>query len=167
MTSTDCLDKHVNRKVCHRLYVQRLKSIFQFFGRRHTKSEEVLRPDTRAGSFRIVRRKAIRDPYRWREVHLDISLIYPKANHTPATFTILNFPVDNLEHAMDDLTKLGVRFEIYNEGDLKTDEKRVFLSAAMVRKSHGLKTQPAMCCLCLKENKRKNKLLTFIIDSSP
>src|SRR2546427_12946008 len=85
-------------------------------------------------------------------------LIYPKANHTPATFTILNFPVDNLEHAMDDLTKLGVRFEIYNEGDLKMDEKRVFLSAAMVRKSHGLKTQPAMCCLCLKENKRKNRI---------
>ena len=55
-------------------------------------------------------------------------LIYPKANHTPATFTILNFPVDNLEHAMDDLTKLGVRFEIYNEGDLKTDEKGISLS---------------------------------------
>jgi hypothetical protein len=32
-------------------------------------------------------------------------LIYPKANHTPATFTILNFPVDNLEQAIDDLTK--------------------------------------------------------------
>jgi catechol 2,3-dioxygenase-like lactoylglutathione lyase family enzyme len=84
-------------------------------------------------------------------------LIYPKANHTPATFTILNFPVDNIEQAMDDLTKIGVRFEIYNEGDLKTDEK-VFLSAAMVRKSHGLKPQPAMCCLCLKENKRKNRV---------
>ncbi len=55
-------------------------------------------------------------------------LMYPKANHTPATFTILNFPVDNLEHAMDDLTKLGVRFEIYNEGDLKTDEKGISLS---------------------------------------
>jgi catechol-2,3-dioxygenase len=55
-------------------------------------------------------------------------LIYPKANHTPATFTILNFPVDNLEQAMDDLTKLGVRFEIYNEGDLKTDEKGISLS---------------------------------------
>jgi catechol 2,3-dioxygenase-like lactoylglutathione lyase family enzyme len=55
-------------------------------------------------------------------------LIYPKANHTPATFTILNFPVDNLEQAMDDLTKIGVRFEIYNEGDLKTDEKGISLS---------------------------------------
>ena len=55
-------------------------------------------------------------------------LIYPKANHTPATFTILNFPVDNLEQAMDDLTKRGVRFEIYNEGGVKTDEKGVSLS---------------------------------------
>ena len=56
-------------------------------------------------------------------------LIYPKANHTPATFTILNFPVDNLEQAIDDLTKRGVRFKIYNEGDVKTDEKGISLSS--------------------------------------
>jgi len=55
-------------------------------------------------------------------------LIYPKANHTAATFTILNFPVVNLGQAMDDLTKRGVRFEIYNEGDVKTDKKGVSLS---------------------------------------
>ena len=53
-------------------------------------------------------------------------LIYPKPNHTPATFTILNFPVANVEEAVDELTRRGVRFEIYNEGDLKTDEKGVF-----------------------------------------
>lgn len=52
-------------------------------------------------------------------------LIYSKPNHTPATFTILNFPVDNIEEAVDQLTKLGVRFERY-EGDLKTDEKGIF-----------------------------------------
>ena len=52
-------------------------------------------------------------------------LIYPKPNHTPATFTILNFPVDNIEEAVDRLTKSGVRFERY-EGDLKTDENGVF-----------------------------------------
>ena len=56
-------------------------------------------------------------------------LIYPKANHTPATFTILNFPVDNLELAIVDLTNRGVRFEIYNEGDIKTDEKGISLSS--------------------------------------
>ena len=53
-------------------------------------------------------------------------LIYPKPNHTPATFTILNFPVDNVEEAVDKLTKRGVHFEIYNEENLKTDEKGIF-----------------------------------------
>lgn len=53
-------------------------------------------------------------------------LIYAKPNHTPATFTILNFPVANIEQAVDELTRRGVRFETYNEGDLKTDEKGIF-----------------------------------------
>jgi catechol 2,3-dioxygenase-like lactoylglutathione lyase family enzyme len=51
-------------------------------------------------------------------------LIYPKPNHVPATFTILNFPVDNIESAVDELAKRGVRFESY-EGDIKTDEKGI------------------------------------------
>jgi catechol 2,3-dioxygenase-like lactoylglutathione lyase family enzyme len=51
--------------------------------------------------------------------------IYPKPNHTPATFTILNFPVDDIEQAVNELTKRGVRFEHYNQGDLKTDEKGI------------------------------------------
>jgi catechol 2,3-dioxygenase-like lactoylglutathione lyase family enzyme len=51
--------------------------------------------------------------------------IYPKPNHRPATFTVLNFPVNNVEEAVDSLNKLGVRFERY-EGDLKTDEKGIF-----------------------------------------
>ena len=52
-------------------------------------------------------------------------LIYPKPNHTPATFTILNFPVDNVEQAVDELISRGVRFEHYDEEDLKTDEKGI------------------------------------------
>jgi catechol 2,3-dioxygenase-like lactoylglutathione lyase family enzyme len=52
-------------------------------------------------------------------------LIYPKPNHAPATFTILNFPVDNVDKAVDELTKRGVHFEIYSQPDLKTDEKGV------------------------------------------
>ena len=52
-------------------------------------------------------------------------LIYPKPNHTPATFTILNFPVDNVDKAVDELTKRGVRFEIYNQLDIKTNEKGI------------------------------------------
>ena len=53
-------------------------------------------------------------------------LMYPKENHTPATFTILNFPVDNIEQTVDDLVRRGVHFESYNEGDLVTDEKGIF-----------------------------------------
>lgn len=52
-------------------------------------------------------------------------MIYPKPNHEPATFTILNFPVDNIDKAVDELIRLGVRFEQY-EGELKTDEKGIF-----------------------------------------
>lgn len=52
-------------------------------------------------------------------------LIYPRPNHTPATFTILNFPVDDIEKAVNELTGRGVQFEQY-EGDLKTDEKGIF-----------------------------------------
>lgn len=53
-------------------------------------------------------------------------LMYPKENHTPATFTILNFPVNNIEQAVDELTSRGVRFESYNDGELVTDEKGIF-----------------------------------------
>jgi predicted enzyme related to lactoylglutathione lyase len=52
-------------------------------------------------------------------------IIYPKTNHTPATFTILNFPVSNIDEAVDELTKRGVKFILYNEGEIKTDEKGV------------------------------------------
>jgi catechol 2,3-dioxygenase-like lactoylglutathione lyase family enzyme len=52
-------------------------------------------------------------------------LIYPKPNHTPATFTILNFPVSNIEKAVNELKELGVPFESYNEVNLKTDENNI------------------------------------------
>ena len=52
-------------------------------------------------------------------------LIYPKPNHVPATFTVLNFPVDDVDLAVDELKKRGVRFEIYDLPDLKTDEKGI------------------------------------------
>lgn len=53
-------------------------------------------------------------------------LVYPKPNHVPATFTVLNFPVDDIDEAVDQLGKRGVRFEIYDTADLKTDERGVF-----------------------------------------
>jgi len=51
--------------------------------------------------------------------------MYPKPNHVPATYTVLNFPVDNIERAVSDLGRRGIRFEHYNEGEIKTDEKGI------------------------------------------
>jgi catechol 2,3-dioxygenase-like lactoylglutathione lyase family enzyme len=51
-------------------------------------------------------------------------LVYPKPDHTPATFTILNFPVDDIEKAVDELAERGVRFERYD--DSNTDEKGIY-----------------------------------------
>ena len=53
------------------------------------------------------------------------TLIYPKPNHQPATFTVLNFPVDNVEKTVDELSQRGVRFEVYNEPNLKTDARGI------------------------------------------
>ena len=53
-------------------------------------------------------------------------LAYPKDDHTPASFTILNFPVDDVEAAVDDLAKRGVTFERYPDMEADMDEKGVF-----------------------------------------
>ena len=53
-------------------------------------------------------------------------LVYPKPDYTPATYTILNFPVDDVERAVDELTAAGVPFEIYTEGEIATDERGVW-----------------------------------------
>jgi predicted enzyme related to lactoylglutathione lyase len=50
-------------------------------------------------------------------------LIYAKPNHTPATFTILNFPVDDIEKAVGELIDKGVRFERYENAGM--DEKGI------------------------------------------
>jgi catechol 2,3-dioxygenase-like lactoylglutathione lyase family enzyme len=52
------------------------------------------------------------------------TLVYPKEDHTPATFTILNFPVEDVDRAVEELTARGVRFERYQGFD--QDEKGVF-----------------------------------------
>jgi catechol 2,3-dioxygenase-like lactoylglutathione lyase family enzyme len=41
-------------------------------------------------------------------------LVYVKPDHTPATYTILNFPVDDIEATVDGLAERGVRFERYD-----------------------------------------------------
>jgi catechol 2,3-dioxygenase-like lactoylglutathione lyase family enzyme len=51
--------------------------------------------------------------------------LYPKPNHTPASFTVLNFPVDDIDEAVDELGALGVTLEHYNLPDIKTDERGI------------------------------------------
>jgi catechol 2,3-dioxygenase-like lactoylglutathione lyase family enzyme len=51
------------------------------------------------------------------------TLVYPKPDFTPATYTILNFPVDDIESAVDELAARGVRFERYDGFD--QDERGV------------------------------------------
>jgi predicted enzyme related to lactoylglutathione lyase len=53
------------------------------------------------------------------------ALMYPKPNHQPATFTVLNFPVENVEKEVEELNKRGVQFEVYNEPNLKTDARGI------------------------------------------
>jgi catechol 2,3-dioxygenase-like lactoylglutathione lyase family enzyme len=57
---------------------------------------------------------------------------YPKRDHQPATFTILNFAVDNIDAAVDDLTSRGVQFEHYDNVP-KTDEKGILRGRAANR----------------------------------
>jgi catechol 2,3-dioxygenase-like lactoylglutathione lyase family enzyme len=51
------------------------------------------------------------------------TLVYPRPDHTPATYTILNFPVEDIDKAVDELTARGVQFERY-EG-IEQDEKGI------------------------------------------
>jgi catechol 2,3-dioxygenase-like lactoylglutathione lyase family enzyme len=55
------------------------------------------------------------------------TLVYPKPDFAPATYTILNFPVDDIEAAVDELGAKGVRFERYD--GLDQDEKGVSRAA--------------------------------------
>ena len=52
-------------------------------------------------------------------------LIYSKPDHQPATFTVLNFPTDDVEAEVERLSALGVKFEHY-EGELATDAKGIY-----------------------------------------
>ncbi len=51
------------------------------------------------------------------------TLVYEKPDFTPATYTILNFPVDDIDNAVDELAARGVRFESYD--GLEQDEKGI------------------------------------------
>lgn len=55
----------------------------------------------------------------------DSVALYEKKNHQPATYTVLNFTVNNLEEAMKELEAKGVKFERYDLPDIKTDERGI------------------------------------------
>ena len=62
------------------------------------------------------------------ELHLaggNTVFLYPKPNHTPASFTVLNFPVNDIEEAVNQLDELGLRLEHYDLPDLKTDKRGI------------------------------------------
>ncbi|MCU1579044.1 MAG: hypothetical protein JWP19_1248 [Rhodoglobus sp.] len=52
-----------------------------------------------------------------------VVFVYPKPDHTPASYTVLNFPVDDIDSTVDELVAKGVKFEKY-EG-AQQDEKGV------------------------------------------
>jgi predicted enzyme related to lactoylglutathione lyase len=61
------------------------------------------------------------------KIHIDggyTIIVYPKPDHEPATFTILNFPVANVDKAVEQLNTRGVKFEQYG-GKLQTDAKGI------------------------------------------
>ena len=60
------------------------------------------------------------------ELHIEGSrnvMVYPKPDHAPATYTVLNFPVEDIEQAVDALAEKGVTFERY-EG-FEQDERGI------------------------------------------
>ena len=52
-------------------------------------------------------------------------LVYPKPDHQPANFTVLNLQVPDIDQAVDALTSIGVKFERYDTADMKTDAKGI------------------------------------------
>jgi predicted enzyme related to lactoylglutathione lyase len=67
-------------------------------------------------------------------------LIYPKDDHAPATYTTLNFPVKDIDAAVDDLASRGIKFERYGTGSTRTG---AVCRAATARRSPGSRIRPA------------------------
>jgi catechol 2,3-dioxygenase-like lactoylglutathione lyase family enzyme len=53
------------------------------------------------------------------------TIMYLSPGMTPASYTILNFPVDDIDQAVDELSSRGVRFEQYGNDEMPQDEKGV------------------------------------------
>ena len=77
--------------------------------------------------------------------------IYPKPDHQPASFTILNFVVDDIDAAVDELNSRGVVTKIYDDASFPTDEKGIAarqVRRARDRTSPGSAIRRATCSRC-------------------
>ena len=103
------------------------------------KPSDIFKTATSFSSFSVNDLKAARDFYS-QTLGLDISekpeglelhtgdnaiFLYPKPNHAPASFTVLNFNVDDIEETVKELAAMGVSLEHYDLPDLKTDERGI------------------------------------------
>ena len=68
---------------------------------------------------------------------LDITLakgaklfLYEKKDHAPATFTVLNFVVESIDQAVDELVAAGIQLEQYNQGEMRADAKGIYRGIA-------------------------------------
>jgi catechol 2,3-dioxygenase-like lactoylglutathione lyase family enzyme len=57
-------------------------------------------------------------------------IIYPKKDHEPATFTVLNFQVDDIEAAVEALNDKGIQMDRYDIGEVQPDEKGIYRGKA-------------------------------------
>ena len=90
----------------------------------------------------------LRSPRRTAVLRLNLAaadqvLVYPKDDHEPAAFTVLNFPVDDIEAAVDGLAERGVEFEQYD--DLTKTSVGSRPAPRRVRGSPGSRTRRATC----------------------
>ena len=69
--------------------------------------------------------RTARKAWNWTSGAATRSSSTPKPDHTPATFTILNFPVENVDSAVERLNSSGVRFEKYDLPQIKTDPRGI------------------------------------------
>jgi predicted enzyme related to lactoylglutathione lyase len=53
-------------------------------------------------------------------------IVYPKDDHVPATYTILNFAVEDIDVTADKLKAAGITLENYDVGEMKADEKGIY-----------------------------------------
>ena len=70
-------------------------------------------------------------------------VVYEKDTHEPAEHTIVNFPVDDIDVAVDELRAAGVEFEQYDEGPIATNEQGI---ATPARSRRGSRIPPATSC---------------------